>query len=81
VTGQWFSPGTLVSSTMTNKIDSHNITEILLKVALKTIPLTQPSFHNKNVYIIVTCISIFLVLVHPHHVYSSMAKQKCTFNK
>jgi hypothetical protein len=30
VTGQWFSPGTLVSSTMTNKTDSHNITEILL---------------------------------------------------
>jgi hypothetical protein len=32
VTGQWFSPGTLVSST--NKTDCHNITEILLKVAL-----------------------------------------------
>jgi hypothetical protein len=30
-----FSPGTLVSST--NKTDSHDITEILLKVALNTI--------------------------------------------
>ena len=30
--GQWFSPGTPVSST--NKTDSHNITEILLKLAL-----------------------------------------------
>jgi hypothetical protein len=30
--GRWFSPVTLVSST--NKTDSHNITEILLKVAL-----------------------------------------------
>jgi hypothetical protein len=34
-TGRWFSPGTLVSST--NKTDSHDITEILLKVALNTI--------------------------------------------
>jgi hypothetical protein len=34
-TGQWFSPGTLVSST--NKADCHDITEILLKVALNTI--------------------------------------------
>jgi len=33
--GQWFSPGTLVSST--NKTDRHGITEILLKVALNTI--------------------------------------------
>ena len=37
-TGLWFSPGTLVSST--NKTDCHNITEILLKVALNTITLT-----------------------------------------
>ena len=34
-TDQWFSPGTPVSST--NKTDCHNITEILLKVALNTI--------------------------------------------
>ena len=32
---QWFSPGTLVSST--NKTDRHDITEILLKVVLTTI--------------------------------------------
>jgi len=31
----WFSPGTSVSST--NKTDRHDITEILLKVALYTI--------------------------------------------
>jgi hypothetical protein len=36
--GQWFSPGIPVSST--NKTDHHNITEILLKVALNTITLT-----------------------------------------
>jgi hypothetical protein len=35
VAGQWFSPGTPVS--FTNKTDCHNITEILLKVALNTI--------------------------------------------
>jgi hypothetical protein len=35
VTGRWFSPGIPVSST--NKIERHNITEILLKVALNTI--------------------------------------------
>ena len=34
-TGQWFSPGTSVSST--NKTDRHDITEILLKVTLNTI--------------------------------------------
>jgi hypothetical protein len=34
-TGRWFSPGTPVSST--NKTDLHDITEVLLKVALNTI--------------------------------------------
>jgi hypothetical protein len=34
-TGRWFSPSTLVSSTI--KTDGHDITEILLKVALNTI--------------------------------------------
>ena len=38
VTGWWFSPGTLVSSTI--RTDHHNITEIVLKVALNTINLT-----------------------------------------
>ena len=33
-TGQWFSPGTAVSSA--NKTDCHNITEILLKMVLNT---------------------------------------------
>jgi hypothetical protein len=37
--GRWFSPGTPVSST--NKTDRHDITEILLKVALNTINLNQ----------------------------------------
>jgi hypothetical protein len=37
-TGRWFSPGTPVSST--NKTDRHDITEILLKMALNTINQT-----------------------------------------
>ena len=37
VTGQWFSPFDPVSST--NKTDRHDVTEILLKVALNTINL------------------------------------------
>ena len=40
-TGRWFSLGALVSST--NKTDCHDITEILLKVALNTINLNPPS--------------------------------------
>jgi hypothetical protein len=39
-TGQWFSPGAPFSST--NKTDSHDIIEILLKVALNTINQTKP---------------------------------------
>ena len=38
-TGLWFSPHTMVSST--NKIDCHDITQILLKVALNTIYQTK----------------------------------------
>ena len=38
--GRWFSPGTLVSSL--NKTDSHDITEMWLKVALSTIPISSP---------------------------------------
>ena len=36
--GRWFSTGPPISST--NKTDSHDITEILLKVALNTITVT-----------------------------------------
>jgi hypothetical protein len=48
--GRWFSPGTTVSST--NKTDHHDITEILLKVALNTIKPNQNqrmfSLHHLN---------------------------------
>jgi len=42
--GQWFSPGTLVSSI--NKTDCHNIAEILLKVALSTITHPPKLLYN-----------------------------------
>jgi hypothetical protein len=48
-TGRWFSMGTPVSST--NKTDCHDITEILLKVALNTINITCRKNHNKNMSI------------------------------
>ena len=41
--GWWFSPGLPVSST--NKTDHHNITEILLKVALNTIKQPKKQAH------------------------------------
>ena len=43
-TGRWFSLGTPVSSTKTN--ERHDITDILLKVALNTITLTSYNFVN-----------------------------------
>ena len=47
-TGQWFSPGTPVSST--NKTDRHDIAEILLKVVLNTINQTinRKFIHSNN---------------------------------
>ena len=45
MTGRWCSPGTPVSST--NKTDCHDITEILLKVALSTI---KPALLGYNMF-------------------------------
>jgi hypothetical protein len=47
VAGGWFSPGTPVSST--NEIDCHDITDILLKVALNTITLISAFSHYYGV--------------------------------
>jgi hypothetical protein len=44
---RWFSPGVPVSST--NKTDRHDITEILLKVALSTINQTNKHQIHKHV--------------------------------
>jgi hypothetical protein len=56
VTGKWFSPGTSVSST--NKNGRHDITEILLKVALNTITLTLTL-----VCMLLFCFGVFLLLL------------------
>jgi hypothetical protein len=54
VTCRWFSPGTPVSST--NKTDSHDMTEILLKVALNTTSHTKPTYFNSTCTIILSSI-------------------------
>ena len=43
---RWFSMGSLVSST--SKADCHDITEILLKVALNTINQTKPNLNSEE---------------------------------
>ena len=48
-TGRWFSPGTLISST--NKTDCHDITGILLKMALNAKTLTL-IFYNFQIHFI-----------------------------
>ena len=45
--GQWFSPGTPVPST--NKTDLHDMTEILLKVALNTINHKYAHYVRTNI--------------------------------
>jgi hypothetical protein len=55
VAGQWFSLGTLVSST--NKIDRHDIAEILLKVALNITTVTL------NILMLAFCIMYFVLFV------------------
>jgi hypothetical protein len=47
-TGQWFSPGAPISST--NRTDRHDITEILLKVALNTIKQQTFPANTYNVF-------------------------------
>ena len=51
-TNLWFSPGTIVSST--NKTHRHDMTEILLKMALIT-TLLIPQFNNEKM-LLSTCI-------------------------
>ena len=56
--GQWFSPGTPVSST--NKTDRHDIDEILLKLALNTKSLTPNPIY---IFMIFLCfVSCFVIV-------------------
>ena len=59
-TGRWFSPGIRVSST--NKTDRHDITEILLKVALSTIKPNQTNVLLGHLAISPGEIFVFLVI-------------------
>ena len=62
VTHLWFYPNTLVSST--NKTDHHDMKEILMKVALNTITLTQ-SIHTA---VLITLSSIKMInITHEAH--------------
>ena len=66
-TGCWFSPGTQVSSN--NKADCHNITKLLLKVALNTINLNLNFFQQ-------TGRTTSLILPHAFQTDGSVSKAK-----
>jgi len=70
--GWWFSPGTPVSSN--NKTDCHDITEILMKVALNTITL---KVYVSNITIIILVQSHYLNYQNacPSHVTLNWHKQ------
>ena len=55
-TGRWLSPGTQVSST--NMTDSHDISEMLLKVAFNTIPITPHHILRITVGITLSCMVV-----------------------
>ena len=57
-TGRWLSPGTPVSPT--NRTDCHNISEILLKVALntRTLKLKSSPFHTTTEHVTFSNISV-----------------------
>jgi hypothetical protein len=75
VAGQWFSPGTAVSST--NKTDHHDLTEILLKVALTTITLIFPLKFVKKGEKKNPALVVFLLLIVTYINFSVM---NTTFN-
>ena len=58
-TGQWFSSGTPVS--FANKTDRHDITGILLKVALNTIKPNQTNT-NAKWYVVINMINVYTII-------------------
>jgi hypothetical protein len=63
--------GRPVSST--NKTDRHDITEILLKVALNIIKPTKPTDYNKNQQIQFNSIQFNILIEIAHVTYSILA--------
>ena len=61
-TGQWFFLGAPVSST--NKTDSQDITEILLKVALNTINQIKPNMQTIHQ---ISCCKLFKYYISAEH--------------
>ena len=64
--GRWLSPGTLVSST--NKADRHDITEILLKVAISTIKQTNNCTDDNKMNPVIDQILLNIPLVNNYQV-------------
>jgi hypothetical protein len=65
-TGLWFFLGTPVSST--NKADSHDITEILLKVVFNTITITHKMKPQKPTWEVIVLVVYIGGIVDPSHV-------------
>jgi hypothetical protein len=65
-TGRWFSPGTPVSST--NKTDSHDITEILLKNAVNTIKSTNQLLLSRY-FVINSLLCVYSVIMFSTNVF------------
>jgi hypothetical protein len=64
VTGRWFSSGPPVSPT--NKTDHHDITDILLKVALITInPTNQPTIILLSIYELLSVTRCVFIYIRP----------------
>ena len=67
VAGLWFSPALPVSST--NKTDHHDITELLLKVALSTIKPTNQPF-TQSIYTVAKYLYTNKVFAHFQSLFS-----------
>jgi hypothetical protein len=77
-TGQWFSPGPSVSST--NKTDRHDITEILLKLALNTFKQTNKQYFSETYFYSVALIDFTFTIKSVSTVSSFTCTDKATIS-
>ena len=70
--GRWFSPSTPVSET--NKTDRHDMTEIVLKVALK--------HHNRTLYwsLVVIVILYYILVCFSVYIFTCVVPPYCNFS-